>query len=260
MTVLQVIAEVRQGFERPAVANHLGSRDPAAGSRADPAASAAPDHDLGARAGVRVARRRNEPPTRCRTVVLLEGDIVAARRGPGDRLTAGGARSLRLRRPGGAGHRSPRHAHLGSRSVVVHGLCHHPEPRQRPRRPAGVHVAGARANTSMGKRFDTFSPCGRYVVTLDEFASRVRHRAHHLSEWPAAAAQPHQLADLAGGHTAELSVGVDDALLPRRYCLDRYAICAWRSRGPPSPARRLNHRPYNGPWRFDQRCGQRRSS
>ena len=23
----------------------------------------------------------------------------------------------------------------------------------------------------MGKRFDTFSPCGRYVVTLDEFAS-----------------------------------------------------------------------------------------
>jgi 2-keto-4-pentenoate hydratase/2-oxohepta-3-ene-1,7-dioic acid hydratase in catechol pathway len=35
----------------------------------------------------------------------------------------------------------------------------------------GVHVAGARANTSMGKSFDTFSPCGPCVATLDEFAS-----------------------------------------------------------------------------------------
>jgi 2-keto-4-pentenoate hydratase/2-oxohepta-3-ene-1,7-dioic acid hydratase in catechol pathway len=35
----------------------------------------------------------------------------------------------------------------------------------------GVHVAGARANTSMGKSFDTFSPCGPCVATLDEFPS-----------------------------------------------------------------------------------------
>jgi 2-keto-4-pentenoate hydratase/2-oxohepta-3-ene-1,7-dioic acid hydratase in catechol pathway len=35
----------------------------------------------------------------------------------------------------------------------------------------GVHVAGARPNTSMGKSFDTFSPCGPCVATLDEFAS-----------------------------------------------------------------------------------------
>jgi 2-keto-4-pentenoate hydratase/2-oxohepta-3-ene-1,7-dioic acid hydratase in catechol pathway len=33
----------------------------------------------------------------------------------------------------------------------------------------GTHVPGARANTSMGKSFDTFTPCGPCVATLDEF-------------------------------------------------------------------------------------------
>jgi len=33
----------------------------------------------------------------------------------------------------------------------------------------GTHLAGARANTSMGKSFDTFTPCGPCVATLDEF-------------------------------------------------------------------------------------------
>jgi 2-keto-4-pentenoate hydratase/2-oxohepta-3-ene-1,7-dioic acid hydratase in catechol pathway len=36
----------------------------------------------------------------------------------------------------------------------------------------GQHVAGARPNTSMGKSFDTFTPCGPCVATLDEFANR----------------------------------------------------------------------------------------
>ncbi len=35
----------------------------------------------------------------------------------------------------------------------------------------GMHVPGARANTSMGKSFDTFTPCGPCVATLDEFES-----------------------------------------------------------------------------------------
>jgi 2-keto-4-pentenoate hydratase/2-oxohepta-3-ene-1,7-dioic acid hydratase in catechol pathway len=35
----------------------------------------------------------------------------------------------------------------------------------------GQHVPGARANTSMGKSFDTFTPCGPCVATLDEFES-----------------------------------------------------------------------------------------
>jgi 2-keto-4-pentenoate hydratase/2-oxohepta-3-ene-1,7-dioic acid hydratase in catechol pathway len=35
----------------------------------------------------------------------------------------------------------------------------------------GTHVPNARANTSMGKSFDTFTPCGPCVSTLDEFAS-----------------------------------------------------------------------------------------
>jgi 2-keto-4-pentenoate hydratase/2-oxohepta-3-ene-1,7-dioic acid hydratase in catechol pathway len=34
----------------------------------------------------------------------------------------------------------------------------------------GQHVAGARPNTSMAKSFDTFTPCGPCVSTLDEFA------------------------------------------------------------------------------------------
>jgi len=33
----------------------------------------------------------------------------------------------------------------------------------------GQHVAGARPNTSMAKSFDTFTPCGPCVSTLDEF-------------------------------------------------------------------------------------------
>jgi 2-keto-4-pentenoate hydratase/2-oxohepta-3-ene-1,7-dioic acid hydratase in catechol pathway len=33
----------------------------------------------------------------------------------------------------------------------------------------GQHVPGARANTSMGKSFDTFTPSGPCVATLDEF-------------------------------------------------------------------------------------------
>jgi 2-keto-4-pentenoate hydratase/2-oxohepta-3-ene-1,7-dioic acid hydratase in catechol pathway len=36
---------------------------------------------------------------------------------------------------------------------------------------SGQHVPGARANTSMAKSFDTFTPCGPCVATLDEFAS-----------------------------------------------------------------------------------------
>jgi 2-keto-4-pentenoate hydratase/2-oxohepta-3-ene-1,7-dioic acid hydratase in catechol pathway len=35
----------------------------------------------------------------------------------------------------------------------------------------GQHVAGARPNTSMAKSFDTFTPCGPCVATLDEFAA-----------------------------------------------------------------------------------------
>src|SRR4051794_8422703 len=35
----------------------------------------------------------------------------------------------------------------------------------------GQHVAGARPNTSMAKSFDTFTPCGPCVATLDEFAN-----------------------------------------------------------------------------------------
>jgi 2-keto-4-pentenoate hydratase/2-oxohepta-3-ene-1,7-dioic acid hydratase in catechol pathway len=35
----------------------------------------------------------------------------------------------------------------------------------------GLHVPGARPNTSMAKSFDTFTPCGPCVATLDEFAS-----------------------------------------------------------------------------------------
>jgi 2-keto-4-pentenoate hydratase/2-oxohepta-3-ene-1,7-dioic acid hydratase in catechol pathway len=35
----------------------------------------------------------------------------------------------------------------------------------------GRHVPGARPNTSMGKSFDTFTPCGPSVATLDELAS-----------------------------------------------------------------------------------------
>ncbi|MBV9329192.1 MAG: fumarylacetoacetate hydrolase family protein [Chloroflexi bacterium] len=35
----------------------------------------------------------------------------------------------------------------------------------------GQHVAGARPNTSMAKSFDTFTPCGPCLATLDEFAS-----------------------------------------------------------------------------------------
>jgi 2-keto-4-pentenoate hydratase/2-oxohepta-3-ene-1,7-dioic acid hydratase in catechol pathway len=35
----------------------------------------------------------------------------------------------------------------------------------------GQHVAGARANTSMAKSFDTFTPLGPCVATLDEFDS-----------------------------------------------------------------------------------------
>jgi 2-keto-4-pentenoate hydratase/2-oxohepta-3-ene-1,7-dioic acid hydratase in catechol pathway len=35
----------------------------------------------------------------------------------------------------------------------------------------GKHVPGARPNTSMGKSFDTFTPCGPVVATLDELAS-----------------------------------------------------------------------------------------
>ena len=33
----------------------------------------------------------------------------------------------------------------------------------------GQHVAGARPNTSMAKSFDTFTPCGPCLATLDEF-------------------------------------------------------------------------------------------
>jgi 2-keto-4-pentenoate hydratase/2-oxohepta-3-ene-1,7-dioic acid hydratase in catechol pathway len=33
----------------------------------------------------------------------------------------------------------------------------------------GQHVQGARANTSMGKSFDTFTPCGPCVASLDAF-------------------------------------------------------------------------------------------
>ena len=35
----------------------------------------------------------------------------------------------------------------------------------------GQHVPGARPNTSMAKSFDTFTPCGPCVATLDEFMS-----------------------------------------------------------------------------------------
>jgi 2-keto-4-pentenoate hydratase/2-oxohepta-3-ene-1,7-dioic acid hydratase in catechol pathway len=35
----------------------------------------------------------------------------------------------------------------------------------------GQHVPGARPNTSMAKSFDTFTPCGPCLSTLDEFAS-----------------------------------------------------------------------------------------
>lgn len=35
----------------------------------------------------------------------------------------------------------------------------------------GQHVPGARPNTTMGKSFDTFTPCGPCVATLDEFAN-----------------------------------------------------------------------------------------
>jgi 2-keto-4-pentenoate hydratase/2-oxohepta-3-ene-1,7-dioic acid hydratase in catechol pathway len=34
---------------------------------------------------------------------------------------------------------------------------------------SGQHVPNARANTTMGKSFDTFTPCGPCVATLDEF-------------------------------------------------------------------------------------------
>ncbi len=36
----------------------------------------------------------------------------------------------------------------------------------------GQHVPNARANTTMGKSFDTFTPCGPCVATLDEFPSQ----------------------------------------------------------------------------------------
>jgi len=36
----------------------------------------------------------------------------------------------------------------------------------------GQHVPNARANTTMGKSFDTFTPCGPCVATLDEFSNR----------------------------------------------------------------------------------------
>jgi 2-keto-4-pentenoate hydratase/2-oxohepta-3-ene-1,7-dioic acid hydratase in catechol pathway len=36
---------------------------------------------------------------------------------------------------------------------------------------SGQHVPNARANTTMGKSFDTFTPCGPCVATLDEFAN-----------------------------------------------------------------------------------------
>jgi 2-keto-4-pentenoate hydratase/2-oxohepta-3-ene-1,7-dioic acid hydratase in catechol pathway len=35
----------------------------------------------------------------------------------------------------------------------------------------GQHVPGARPNTSMAKSFDTFTPCGPCLATLDEFAN-----------------------------------------------------------------------------------------
>jgi 2-keto-4-pentenoate hydratase/2-oxohepta-3-ene-1,7-dioic acid hydratase in catechol pathway len=35
----------------------------------------------------------------------------------------------------------------------------------------GQHVQGARPNTSMAKSFDTFTPCGPCVTSLDEFAA-----------------------------------------------------------------------------------------
>jgi 2-keto-4-pentenoate hydratase/2-oxohepta-3-ene-1,7-dioic acid hydratase in catechol pathway len=35
----------------------------------------------------------------------------------------------------------------------------------------GKHVQGARPNTSMAKSFDTFTPCGPCVATLDEFSN-----------------------------------------------------------------------------------------
>jgi 2-keto-4-pentenoate hydratase/2-oxohepta-3-ene-1,7-dioic acid hydratase in catechol pathway len=37
---------------------------------------------------------------------------------------------------------------------------------------SGQHVPNARANTTMAKSFDTFTPCGPCVATLDEFPDR----------------------------------------------------------------------------------------